>query len=143
MSVIALLSVNIASENLYCMYEIQNDYLTITCSEVVFLEKEIGKRIQEQRKRKGLTQEQVAEQVELSTGYYSAVERGMYTVSLDKLVDIMNVIGCTADDIFVDVLKTGSQIRASKLGEMLEALPEKDKNNILDVVQVMINNCKK
>lgn len=107
------------------------------------MEKEIGKRLQEQRKRKGLTQEQVAERVELSTGYYSAVERGIYTVSLDKLVDILNVIGCTADDVFVDVLKTGSEIKASKLGEMLGTLSEKDKNNILDVVQVMIKNCKK
>lgn len=81
------------------------------------MEKEIGKRLQEQRKRKGLTQEQVAERVNLSSGYYSSVERGVYTVSLDKLIEILNVIGCTADEIFVDVLKTGSQIRASKLGE--------------------------
>ena len=55
------------------------------------LDEKIGKRIQQCRKRKGLTQEQLAEQVDLSTNYISAVERGLHQLSTDNRVKVMTV----------------------------------------------------
>ena len=53
------------------------------------VQKIIGRRIQEIRKQKGLTQEQMAERVNISPHYLSALERGVYlsTIMEDKIFD--------------------------------------------------------
>ena len=48
--------------------------------------KAIGARIQKMRKRKGLTQEQLSEKVNVSPHYLSALERGVYNIKLTLLV---------------------------------------------------------
>ena len=58
--------------------------------------KECGKRIQQFRKERGLTQEQLAEMVSLSPSYLSAIERGVYQISLEPLVEIMNCLDCNS-----------------------------------------------
>ena len=58
------------------------------------VEKLIGKRIQKLRKEKGLTQQQFAEMIDLSTNYVSDVERGTRNISLkaiSKLADGLKV----------------------------------------------------
>ena len=102
------------------------------------LSEQIGKRIQACRKAKGLTQEQLAERIELSRNYLSAVERGVNQISLEKLVELMNVLECSADEIFVDVIKTGAQTKASILSEKMKELPYSEQMRILEVVETLI-----
>lgn len=45
----------------------------------------IGKKIQDGRIKKNLTQEQLAEDVEISSNYLSKVERGLNMISADVL----------------------------------------------------------
>lgn len=52
----------------------------------------IGHRIAEQRKKKNLTQETLAEAIGISEGYVSRVERGLTTVSLNRLETIANAL---------------------------------------------------
>ena len=66
--------------------------------------KAIGKRIQEYRKKSGITQEELAEKVGLSASYYSAIERGASFPRFDNLIAIINEIGASADQIFADVI---------------------------------------
>ena len=102
------------------------------------LSEKIGKRIQACRKAKGLTQEQLAERIDLSRNYLSAVERGVNQISLGKLVELMNVLECSADDIFVDVIKTGVQTKATILSEKLKELHFSEQMRILEVVETLI-----
>ena len=67
------------------------------------VEKLIGKRIQKLRKEKGLTQQQFAEMIDLSTNYVSDVERGKSSIRLSKLVTVMNALECSADEIFAAI----------------------------------------
>ena len=60
------------------------------------VQKSIGKNIQKFRKKKGYTQEQLAEMVSLSPSYLSAIERGVYQISLEPLVEIMNCLDCNS-----------------------------------------------
>ena len=60
---------------------------------------EIGKNIRKYRKLKGLTLEKLAEVLETETNYLGQCERGERRFSLDKLVDIMEYFGVTANDI--------------------------------------------
>lgn len=102
----------------------------------------IGKRIQICRKAKGLTQEELAERIDLSTNYLSAVERGVNQLSVDKLVALLNVLECSADEIFCDVIKTGTKTKASVLSEKLKDLPVSEQKRILEVVESLIKTAK-
>lgn len=107
------------------------------------IQKSIGKNIQFFRKRKGLTQEQLAEKISLSPNHLSAIERGVYQVKLDTLVEIMNCLDCSADDLFADEINCGYKIRASRLSDEIEQLSTEEQMKIFDVVEVMIKNAKR
>ena len=55
--------------------------------------KRIGERIKQVRKKRRLTQEKVAEQLGVSTVYYSRIERGSSKLSLVRLVQISEILG--------------------------------------------------
>ncbi|MBQ2433145.1 MAG: helix-turn-helix transcriptional regulator, partial [Clostridia bacterium] len=52
----------------------------------------LGKRIREQRRALGLTQEQLAEKVGVSLSFIGHIERGSRKASLDTLVAICNAM---------------------------------------------------
>ena len=62
---------------------------------------EIGKNIRKYRKLKGLTLEKLAEVLETETNYLGQCERGERRFSLDKLVDLIEYFGITANDIIL------------------------------------------
>ena len=57
----------------------------------------LGKRIREERLRLNLTQEKLAEEVGVSTAYIGQIERGERSLTLDKLVKVVNRLGVTID----------------------------------------------
>ena len=107
------------------------------------VQKIIGSKIQEIRKQKGLTQEQLAERVNISPHYLSALERGVYNIKLDLLVEILNILNCSADEVFQDVVNLSSKVKASQLSEKLKTLPLTEQRKILEVVDTMISNSNK
>lgn len=54
----------------------------------------LGDRIKAQRRIKGTTQEHFAEYLNVSVGYISQIERGITKVSLERLIDIADYLGC-------------------------------------------------
>lgn len=64
----------------------------------------LGKEIRDLRRKRGLTQEQLAELADLSTPYVSHLERGTKKLSLAVLVRLSESLGVT-----VDRLLTGNQ----------------------------------
>ncbi len=104
------------------------------------MEKIIGRKVQILRKKKGLTQEQLSEMIGISPHYLSALERGVYNIKLETLVNILNCLGCSADEVFCDVVDKSYAITASRLSEKLEGLPSAEQAKILAVVDTMISN---
>ena len=107
------------------------------------IERLIGERIKEQRKKNKLTQEQLSEKLGISKNHLSAIERGVYRVQIETLVMIINCLGCTADDLFCDVIDTGYKIRTNRLSEKIVELPPEEQNKILAVVSTMVDNASK
>ena len=107
------------------------------------VEKKIGQRIQELRKQKGFTQEFLSEQLSISPNYMSALERGKYNLKPSLLVQIMNILDCTADDIFCDVINTGHRHKEGVLSEEIAKLPPKEQEKIFAVIETMIEYAKK
>jgi len=64
--------------------------------------KELGKRIKTARLAAGLTQEQLAEKINLSNGHCAHVERGTTKVSLPALVSMANALNTTPDKLLID-----------------------------------------
>ncbi len=104
------------------------------------IEKDIGRKIQEIRKAKGFTQEQLAEKIGVSTHYMSALERGVYNIKLELLVNILNELDCSANEVFCDVVKRSYEVKANRLSEKLNSLPAEEQFRIYEVVDTMFQS---
>lgn len=62
----------------------------------------LGKRIREERLKLNLTQEKLAEDVNLSMAYIGQIERGERSLTLDNLVAVANRLGVTIDYLLSD-----------------------------------------
>ncbi len=64
----------------------------------------IGKRIQNRRKQLGYTQEQLAEQMNVSIQMVSNLERGNKAIRIDNLINLSRIL-----DISTDYILTGKE----------------------------------
>ena len=102
--------------------------------------KTLGKRIREERLRIGLTQEQLAECVDVSTTYIGFIERGERSVTLEKLVLLAQCFRVSVDSLLCD---PGSDETAEEPDQRLLALwqsasPE-EKRLICSICDTVIN----
>ena len=81
-----------------------------------FNQKLFGQQIQEARMTRGITQEEFAEEIDVSPSYYQKLERGVRTCSLDILVTIAEHL-----NVSTDYLLTGKR---SSTKEIKKALME-------------------
>ena len=81
-----------------------------------FNQKLFGQRIQEARMTRGITQEEFAEEIDVSPRYYQKLERGVSTSTLDILVSIAEHL-----HVSTDYLLTGKR---SSTKEIKKALME-------------------
>ena len=61
--------------------------------------REIGARISKRRKLMGLTQEQLAEEMDVSIQMISNLERGIKAIKIDNLVKLSRILNVTTDYI--------------------------------------------
>lgn len=61
---------------------------------------DIGQRLKGLRKEKGLTQEELSERTDLTKGYVSQLENNISSPSLETLMDLLEVLGCTPSEFF-------------------------------------------
>lgn len=62
--------------------------------------KEFGKSVQALRKEKGLTQEDLAEEVGVDRSYMGFIERGEKNPTLDKVMKIADALDVDAGELF-------------------------------------------
>jgi len=61
--------------------------------------KQLGLNIKAERVRKGLTQENLAEIMDVSREYISTIERGLENMSMRKIVQMANRLGVEIHDL--------------------------------------------
>ena len=71
---------------------------------LIFDRRTIGNRLLTMRKKRGLTQAEVAELAGLSDRTYADIERGTVNMRLETLLHICRVYGATPDEILVSEL---------------------------------------
>lgn len=100
--------------------------------------KAVGQRIKQAREIKGLTQEQLAERVNLSASHMSVIERGVKPPKLETFVEIANILEVDANSILTDVLSVSNEIVSSQLSIRLSALPTTQQKKILRILDTLI-----
>lgn len=100
--------------------------------------KSIGNKIKFYRVDKNLSQEQLSERVDITQNYLSNIERGIRIPSLPVLVDIVDELGITPNDILVDVIKSSWQIKTRELEELLLGLTDQERNLVLDTMKYLV-----
>lgn len=106
------------------------------------IDKRIGKRLKQRREELGLTQDQLAEKLDLTTNYISTVERGASFPRCEKLILLLNGLETSADAVFCDVLTHSAPAKASILSEQIAELPSEEQQRILNMVELMIKQAK-
>ena len=88
---------------------------------------DIGAKINQLRKRNGLTQQELANRCELSKGFISQVERSLTSPSIATLVDILESLGTNLQDFFNE---TGQEKIVFKKEDVFEKEDKELRNSI-------------
>lgn len=99
--------------------------------------KAIGKRIKIARIKADLTQERLAEMVEISPTHMSNIETGTTRVSLTAIVSLANALSVTVDDLLCDsVVKSKVQFEKDIAG-ILADCDEYEIRMVKDMAQTL------
>ena len=101
------------------------------------IKKLIGKRIQEIRRSKKMTQEKVAELINIETVSLSNIENGRYFPSAENLDKLLNVLNITPNELFQCESNKPTDII---LNEMFEAI--KDNPKLIKLMYKFYNSIK-
>lgn len=100
----------------------------------------LGQQIRARRQYLKLTQEQLAERMDVSTTYIGLVERGERSITLEKLMLLADCLQVSLSDL----LELSSQTQAAQKERELQYLWQKatdgEKDLILSVAQTILNH---
>ena len=82
---------------------------------------EIGQRIRKFRKAYNLSQEQLAEKVQISVTHMSHIETGNTKLSLPVFVDIANALSVQTDELLHDIPKNNKTNMKHEINELLDS----------------------
>lgn len=99
--------------------------------------KDIGMRIREVRKSPKITQEQLAEAVNVGVTHISHIETGNSIPSLKVMIDIINTLGCSADELLCIEVDAACPAFTSWIGELLSNCSSQEIKLITDTVVAM------
>lgn len=98
--------------------------------------KALGVRIRKVRERKGMTQQSLAEKIDISVPYMSNIERAKKTVSLSVLMSIAQALDVTLDELLADSYPEHKEqdVLLTELGIVLEQCEAGERRIIVDTV---------
>ena len=99
----------------------------------------LGRRIREERIKLHLTQEQLAEDVSLSTAYIGQVERGERHITLNNLVLIVNRLNISIDYLLKGSLDANPDDFLNVLEQLMNGRTDAEKLMAIDTVKLIFN----
>jgi transcriptional regulator with XRE-family HTH domain len=99
----------------------------------------LGKRIREERLRLNLTQEKLAEDINISTAYLGQIERGERSVTLEKLIPLANRLGVTVDFLLTDYISPDSDMSLKRLAQLFQDKSEAEKEMAVNMIKLLFS----
>lgn len=100
---------------------------------------DIGKRIKQVRLNRNLTQEKLAEMINILITHMSNIENGNAKLSLPVLVKIANALNCNTDVLLCGNIPDNLNATDSIISEMLKDCTNRERTIIIDTVQSLKN----
>ncbi len=95
--------------------------------------KNMGKCLRSCRLHSNLTQEKMAELLDISVKHYSEVERGITGLSIDKLIYLSNLFSVSLDYLLKG--ESDKKILPFTLVDVYESCPDEKKGYLLEVLK--------
>ena len=99
----------------------------------------VGSKIKEKRKKRELTQEQLAEMCDLSVSYIAHIERGTKSLSLETAVKLSNVLGVSLDYLLLDEIQDQDRVMSAIESEV-RALPPAKQDTFFKFARLILKN---
>ncbi|MBQ9806868.1 MAG: helix-turn-helix transcriptional regulator [Clostridia bacterium] len=87
----------------------------------------MGDRIKEVRKKQKLTQEQLAERLDISVEFIGQIERGLKLPSMQVFIKLIETLNVSADYLLRDSVSTGQLFGDNEIGRKIEKLKPKQR----------------
>lgn len=98
----------------------------------------IGERLKQARIDKKLTQEKLAEKLDVSVTFLSRIERGSSFISLKRLNQICEILGVTEGEILNGASTNSSSYLSQDFNNLLKSCPPDKLSLIYDIAKVII-----
>ena len=94
----------------------------------------LGDKIRETRLKCGLTQDRLAEMVDISTNFMSLIENGR-NMSVETLMKIADALGVTVDYLLSDTMEVQGDKIMNQIAQNLSTLSDDEKLFFLNVIK--------
>ena len=101
-----------------------------------------GKRVQQARKSKELTQEVLAEKTGLSVAHISGIENGRSAISLDRLLDLVDVLDVSPNWLLQDYFEKTEKTFAEDCAMIVQGCSALQIRAIRNAVRALANTFK-
>ena len=105
------------------------------------LSKQVGLTIAKYRQQSGLTQNEVAEKLNIGYEAVSRMERGIVMPTVERLVELAEIFDCEAADLLT---QTSNRVedQSAQIKSLLSDLGEQDRLLLLDIITKLVDHFK-
>lgn len=84
----------------------------------------LGERIRARREKARMSQAELASAADISTQHISNIENAKTKVSLERIVDIANILNCSVDELLCDSLVKARVIYMNEVAGLIESFSD-------------------
>lgn len=100
----------------------------------------IGQRLKNTRLEKKLTQENLAEQLDVSVAFLSRIERGLSHINLKRLSQICGILGVSEGYILNGTSSNSEQYLISEFNDILSKCPANKQKLIYKIAKTIVED---
>ena len=105
------------------------------------LSKQVGLTIAKYRQQSGLTQNEVAEKLNIGYEAVSRMERGIVMPTVERLVELAEIFGCEAADLLTQS-SNRVEDQSAQIQNLLKGLTEHDRQLLLEIIGKLVHRLK-
>lgn len=94
----------------------------------------IGKRMKARRNELHLTQEQMAEKLDISVKHYGGVERGIAGLSIENFVEVSDILGMSLDYL-IKGEPENDDILPNRIKEIFIECPKQNRQHLIQLLE--------
>ncbi len=100
--------------------------------------KSVGERIREARKTKKLTQNQLADEIEVSPAYISDIEMGKVNFGITTFMKITEALQISADRLLCTNIPEMEHINSTEISNILKGCDQSEVQSMIRILKEMV-----